>query len=596
MISPGTVLQNRYLVERQIGEGGMGAVYLATDQRFGSTVALKETFFDDPNLRKAFEREAKLLNHLRHSALPRVSDHFTEEEGQFIVMEYIPGEDLSEMLKVRAAPFAVGEVLAWADQLLDALEYLHTQTPPVIHRDIKPQNLKLLPRNQIVLLDFGLAKGTPLQTRVTATGSVFGYSFNYAPIEQMQGTGTDPRSDLYSLGATLYHLLTAATPPDALTRATAVLNGDPDPLRPASETNAHVPAEVSAVLTRSMHQSASRRFATAEEMRDALRQAGLRVVQEVTDSARASGQQTTILQERTSLSENETRLMDAHATNRIPLVESPVPLVESGGGKTEAFDESASKRSEAATLLNTEVLKSEKTGVVADETAALSASAATVSAGDAAQTSARRGREDASVVTRVRVVKDTDVPRRSSRRALGVVAALVGFALVAAAVYSFNFRRAAPVEQPAAQPSPANSPLESPQASATSAQPVAESANAPQPTPAVVAQPTQPAHTPAPVVKEERPQNENRPAAQASPPTPPAPAERPESDAQAEAEADAMFRNRDWVNNPPSQEEISRWAEQHPRAARALARKIREEQRRRGMRPHPPSRLPPPHP
>jgi eukaryotic-like serine/threonine-protein kinase len=274
MIAPGTVLQNRYVVERQIGEGGMGAVYVATDRRFGSTVALKETFFADAALRKAFEREARLLNRLRHHALPRVSDHFEEADGQFLVMEYIPGEDLSQMLKARGgAGFPTKQVLGWADQLLDALDYLHTQEPQVIHRDIKPQNLKLTAREQIVLLDFGLAKGTPLQTRVTQTGSLFGYSFNYAPIEQMQGAGTDPRSDLYSLGATVYHLLTGATPPDALTRATAVLNGDPDPLRPASETAAHVPDEVSEVLARSMALSAARRFTSAEEMRAALRDA-----------------------------------------------------------------------------------------------------------------------------------------------------------------------------------------------------------------------------------------------------------------------------------------------------------------------------------
>jgi serine/threonine protein kinase len=253
MIAPGTVLQNRYAVERRIGEGGMGAVYVATDRRFGSTVALKETFFDDPALRKAFEREARLLNRLRHHALPRVSDHFEEDEGQFLVMEYIPGDDLSQMLKARnGSGFPARRVLGWADQLLDALDYLHTQEPPVIHRDIKPQNLKLTARDQVVLLDFGLAKGTPHQTRVTNTASLFGYSFNYAPIEQMQGAGTDPRSDLYSLGATVYHLLTGAPPPDALTRATAVLNGEPDPLRPAGETAAHVPAGVSDVLARAM--------------------------------------------------------------------------------------------------------------------------------------------------------------------------------------------------------------------------------------------------------------------------------------------------------------------------------------------------------
>src|ERR687896_2004302 len=120
MIAPNTVLQNRYVVLEQIGQGGMGAVYVATDQRFGSTVALKETFFDDPALRKAFEREAHLLNRLRHPALPRVSDHFNENEGQFLVMEFIAGEDLSEMLEKSGGAFPLEQVLGWADQLLDA--------------------------------------------------------------------------------------------------------------------------------------------------------------------------------------------------------------------------------------------------------------------------------------------------------------------------------------------------------------------------------------------------------------------------------------------------------------------------------------------
>src|SRR5215210_3670329 len=127
MITPNTLLQNRYLVLEQIGHGGMGAVYRATDQRFGSTVALKETFFEEASLRKAFEREAHLLNRLRHPALPRVSDHFNENEGQFLVMEFIAGEDLSEMLEKRGEAFPLEQVLGWADQLLDALDYLHTQ-------------------------------------------------------------------------------------------------------------------------------------------------------------------------------------------------------------------------------------------------------------------------------------------------------------------------------------------------------------------------------------------------------------------------------------------------------------------------------------
>ncbi|HMS42045.1 MAG TPA: serine/threonine-protein kinase, partial [Pyrinomonadaceae bacterium] len=161
MIEAGTFLQNRYRVEKQIGLGGMGAVFVATDERFGSVVAIKETLFSDEKFRKAFEREAKLLNNLKHPALPRVSDHFAEGNGQFLVMEYIEGDDLSEIMDRERKAFSVKEVVNWTLQLLDALEYLHAQNPPVIHRDIKPQNLKLTPRGQIVLLDFGLAKGNP---------------------------------------------------------------------------------------------------------------------------------------------------------------------------------------------------------------------------------------------------------------------------------------------------------------------------------------------------------------------------------------------------------------------------------------------------
>jgi eukaryotic-like serine/threonine-protein kinase len=271
MIEPGALLQNRYRVMKQIGQGGMGAVYVATDERFHSTVAIKQTFFDDPTLRKAFEREAHLLNHLRHVALPRVSDHFVEGEGQFLVMEFIEGDDLAELLQQRGA-FPLAEALRWADELLDALDYLHTHEPPIVHRDIKPQNMKLTPRGQIVLLDFGLAKGATTGTRASATASVFGYSRNYAPLEQIQGTGTDTRSDLYSLGATLYHMLTGVAPIDGLTRASAVINNQPDPLRPAHLAHAQVPESISKLLHRAMALKAALRPATAAEMRTALRQ------------------------------------------------------------------------------------------------------------------------------------------------------------------------------------------------------------------------------------------------------------------------------------------------------------------------------------
>jgi serine/threonine protein kinase len=271
MLAPGTLLQDRYEIVRLIAEGGMGAVYLARDQRLDNLVALKETLFTDRRMSKAFEREARLLARLRHPALPRVSDHFIEENGQFLIMEYIPGEDLSQMLKRRAAPFPSDDVIRWADQLLDALEYLHSREPPVVHRDIKPQNLKLNERGQIILLDFGLAKNSSLQmTRLTSSGSIYGFTPNYAPMEQIQGAGTDPRSDLYSLSATLYHLVTGATPIDALTRAAAVVEGQPDPMSIASDMNGPVRPAVAAVVLKAMALSRNQRHSSAAEMRQAM--------------------------------------------------------------------------------------------------------------------------------------------------------------------------------------------------------------------------------------------------------------------------------------------------------------------------------------
>lgn len=274
MLSADTILQERYRIVRPIGQGGMGAVYEAVDERLDTVVALKETLFSEEKLRKQFEREARLLARMHHQALPRVSDHFNEGDGQFLVMQYIAGDDLAEMQAQRNGPFPQAEVLVWADQLCDALDYLHTQDPQIIHRDIKPQNLKLTTRGQIVLLDFGLAKGFAGQLSVvTTSASIFGYTPNYAPLEQVQGLGTDPRSDIYALAATLFHLITNTKPPDALSRASAIVNGLPDPLPPANQVNPQVSGAVAAVLAKGMSQKRDDRFATANAMREALRAA-----------------------------------------------------------------------------------------------------------------------------------------------------------------------------------------------------------------------------------------------------------------------------------------------------------------------------------
>jgi serine/threonine protein kinase len=273
-LAANTLLQNRYLIVHLIGKGGMGDVYLAIDQRLGSAVALKRTFFSgDEMLANAFEREARTLARLRHNVLPKVSDHFTEDDMQYLIMEHIAGDDLAKRLEVSEKPFPVGWVLFWADQLLDALGYMHSQEPPVIHRDIKPQNLKLTAENTIILLDFGLSKNTLGETRSATTGSVVGYTPHFAPMEQIRGMGTNPRSDIYSLSATLYQLLTNVVPPDVLTRAEDLLGGKPDPIQPLNAVNPDISEKVSDVILKGMAVSQEQRFSDSREMQKALREA-----------------------------------------------------------------------------------------------------------------------------------------------------------------------------------------------------------------------------------------------------------------------------------------------------------------------------------
>jgi len=271
------MIQNRYLVVHLIGKGGMGEVYLAVDQRLGSAIALKRTFFaDNETLGNAFEREAKILARLRHPVLPKVSDHFSENGDQYLVMEHISGDDLSKRLESAKKPFPVSWVMFWADQLLDALSYLHSHEPPIIHRDIKPQNLKLTDENHIILLDFGLSKDSSGQTvasRPGASASLVGYTPHFASMEQIRGTGTDARSDIYSLSATLYQLMTNTIPADALSRADAMLSDQKDPIIPLSDVNPEISPAVSNVILKGLEVSKDKRFGTAAEMQKALRTA-----------------------------------------------------------------------------------------------------------------------------------------------------------------------------------------------------------------------------------------------------------------------------------------------------------------------------------
>ncbi|HRH45944.1 MAG TPA: serine/threonine-protein kinase, partial [Pyrinomonadaceae bacterium] len=274
MLANNQILQGRYRITRQLGAGGMGTVYEAIDDRFGEPIALKEIIFDLANekqreiLSKAFEREAKSLAKSKHEAVPYVRDYFSELNRQFLVMELVEGEDLAEMLSNRGKPFPLEDILNWMDQLLDALDYLHNLKPPIIHRDIKPQNLKLNVRRRIKLLDFGIARSSDNTSATINKHTFVGATLNYSPIEQLLrvidptfrellllkhkekaeavlSQDTDPRCDIYALGGTFYHLLTNVVPIDATKRTLEIWEGQPDPLPNPSVLNPLIPISVS---------------------------------------------------------------------------------------------------------------------------------------------------------------------------------------------------------------------------------------------------------------------------------------------------------------------------------------------------------------
>jgi serine/threonine protein kinase len=154
----GTLLNNRYRIVSILGQGGMGAVYRANDEHVGIPVAVKENLFLTDEYTRQFQREARILASLRHSGLPHVTDYFIiEGQGQYLVMDYIEGEDLRQRME-RTGPLPEREAILIGISVLDALNHLHTREPAIIHRDIKPGNIKVTHDGQAVLVDFGLAK------------------------------------------------------------------------------------------------------------------------------------------------------------------------------------------------------------------------------------------------------------------------------------------------------------------------------------------------------------------------------------------------------------------------------------------------------
>jgi serine/threonine protein kinase len=278
LLQAGTVLRSRYKIIEFISQGGMGAIYMAEDLVLeGRMCAVKEMWTDASTspgdleqAQEQFRREASVLARLDHPNLPKVSDYFTEGQRDYLVMDFVPGKDLKEIMdQARSQGDLLPEhqVLGWAKQILDAVEYLHTQDPPVLHRDIKPANIKLTPLGTIKLVDFGLVKLMAADEERTITVLQGRGTAQYTPLEQYGGdTGhTGVRSDIYSLGATLYHLLTNQPPVDAKTRFLS-----PQAFRPPRELNPAISPRVEQAILHAVAVHPDDRLASVAEFRTEL--------------------------------------------------------------------------------------------------------------------------------------------------------------------------------------------------------------------------------------------------------------------------------------------------------------------------------------
>jgi eukaryotic-like serine/threonine-protein kinase len=276
-LKQGEVLRGRYQVRERIGQGGMGSIYLAEDLRLsGRLCAVKEVRYDrnlpDKVLKQAreqFFREATVLARLDHPNLPKVSDFFSSGQRDYLVMDYVPGDDLrARMLEARRYKTFLAErdVLNWANQLADALSFLHSQQPSIVHRDIKPSNLKITPNGLLKLVDFGLVK-IMAPEEVTITVIQGQGTALYTPLEQYGADGlhTDVRADIYAFGATMYHLLTNESPADARKRFLR-----PESLLPPRQVNPAVSIRAERAILWAMSLHPDQRPKSIELLRQAL--------------------------------------------------------------------------------------------------------------------------------------------------------------------------------------------------------------------------------------------------------------------------------------------------------------------------------------
>lgn len=262
----GEVINSRYRIQSLLGQGGFGAVYRVEDLSLKTLSALKENLDYWDEAQRQFEREALILAGLRHPNLPRVTDYFTiPAQGQYLVMDFVEGYDLQQVIDRTHKPLYEKPTLKWIDQICAALSYLHAQNPPIVHRDVKPANIRVTPDGVAMLVDFGVAKF--YRPNVKTTLGARAVTAGYSPIEQYGEGTTDTRADIYSLGATLYTLLTAQRPPESIERVSGKALIEPRRL------NQDITPTTERVIVRALEVLAQNRYATIDEMRQALTKA-----------------------------------------------------------------------------------------------------------------------------------------------------------------------------------------------------------------------------------------------------------------------------------------------------------------------------------
>lgn len=547
MLTKDKVLKGRYRIINQLGHGETSQVYEAYDSIRKANVALKEILIDSEkvpaitereNLKRAFADHAKILAEVKHESLPQVRGYFSEYDRQYLVLELIDGDDADQLLSKNEKPISFADAAHWADQLLDALDYLHTLPAPIVHGDVKPQNIKLTSRGRIKLLGFDItenadAKATlvkspptddelsylPLEQMLRAADLTdrSGEKIHQEKLDQARKQKADARSDVYALGATVYHLVTGQFAVDALERSLGIWAGEFDPLPKAHELNPAIPTEISDVLTRAMEVEPEKRFGSAMEMRQALQTAVARAKERTTEEAKkqqeAAARETLMAeekrleQERLSVEQERVKL-EAEQRKQKELLDKQLKAAEAERLKAEQRAAEAEKR------LSEEARKAEEAKKAAAAPAAKSAAAKNDSPAD---------KKSAPAKTSSLFSESAPVEKKSS---WVMPAVIVVFLLVGAAGAGIWMMRS-PNKVEANQTAPTN-PATAPVQNQT-ANPVAE----PAPTAEKVSSVTTDQPTAAPVVVEGKPAAQqpvikNKPAAPAAPAQPkpekPAPA------------------------------------------------------------------------